>query len=231
MKKLIKSLFESQMMELHSSSSLELYSTTEDNKTNYWLVTCGEPKLNAELQSYWLQTCKEIIPDPALEKNINLLILWQVESFNEHTNNLVHLAEEDSFFFKKHVLPYTLNEKIELERQINSSGVESLFAQTLIDADTFSSYKSLYLKGSWQSLLYRIAIKISTLKIPNATAANLDSLEKSILEKVQLSSNSNSLISLENVLFSVALDSQFQEYSPSELFSKINEEFEDKQSD
>lgn len=164
MKKLIKSLFESQMMELHSSSSLELYRTTEDNKTNYWLVTCGEPKLNAELQSYWLQTCKEIIPDPALEKNINLLILWQVESFSEHTNNLVHLAEEDSFFFKKHVLPYTLNEKIELERQINSSGVESLFAQTLIDADTFSSYKSLYLKGSWQSLLYRIAIKISTLK-------------------------------------------------------------------
>ncbi|EKO3764103.1 hypothetical protein P0F21_003260 [Vibrio metschnikovii] len=224
MQKLIEKLFDFQGMERKALPELELYEYSEPDKTGYWLVVHGEPELSPELQANWLSDCKKTTVDPALEKNINLLIVWQTESLNEKTSKMVHHAEEDSYFFKKHVLPYTSDELEALQLIVEQNGLESVFRNVLTDTQTFTAYKAQYNQGGWQSLLYRLAIKVSALTIQGSSKADLTNLEQNIQEKVLKSPNAEILRATEFALSDIADQNPLQEITPENLLALMTSE-------
>ncbi|SFP07948.1 ABC-three component system middle component 1 [Enterovibrio norvegicus] len=224
MQKLIEKLFELQGMERKDLPELELYEYSEPDKTGYWLVIHGEPELSPELQGNWLSECKKATVDPALEKNINLLIAWQTESLNEKTSKMVHHAEEDSYFFKKHVLPYTFDELEALLLIVEQNGLESVFRNVLTDTQTFTAYKAQYNQGGWQSLLYRLAIKVSALTIQGSSKADLTNLEQNIQGKVLKSPNAEILRATELALSAITERNTLHEIAPENLLALMTAE-------
>lgn len=223
MHQLIKELFQSQEFERNHQTELELYRSCVPDKTSYWLVIHDKPDLSPEYQAKCLSDCKKAALDSAMEKNINLLIAWETDSLNVRSSKLVHHAEEDSYFFKKHVLPYTTDEFKALQQQIEQNGLKSLFNNVLIDTQTFTEYKAQHNKGGWQSLLYRLVIKIPTLKIQGPSQTNLANLEQNIRDKISSSKNNEILLKTQLALFSI-LDSQdpSSEITPEILFSSMS---------
>ncbi|MDE9535321.1 ABC-three component system middle component 1 [Xenorhabdus bovienii] len=200
MHKLIEQLFESEGMARHPVAGLELYKYSSPGKTNYWLIIHDEPIITPDRQAGWLNECKSATADPALEKNINLLIVWKTDSTSVLSSKEVHHAEEDSYFFKKHVLPYTAEEFEGLQQQIATQGFETVFHQTITTPLTFIQYKSHYLEGGWQSLLYRLAIKLPFITLQSAGNTDLDNLERNIQGKIQHTDNPRELVATELAL-------------------------------
>ncbi|MFD1009436.1 ABC-three component system middle component 1 [Oceanisphaera ostreae] len=227
MQKLIEQLFQWQGLKQKSDHELELYGHGEPDKTSYWLVIHGKPDISPERQAKWLADCKRATADPALEKNINLLIVWKTDILNERTSKLVNYTEEDSYFFKKHVLPYTEVELEALLQQVEKKGLESVFSNILTDTETFTSYKNQYHKGGWQNLLYRLAIKISALTIQNSTRASLASLEENIRERIRSSPDGKVLVATDLALLSLANKNSFEEAQPRELFELMSKQLKE----
>lgn len=222
MQRLIESLLEWQAMERQTVPELELYGCGVKQKTSYWLIIHGFPELTPELQAHWLASCKKAVKDPALEKNTNLLLTWKVEALDHQTSILVQQIEEDSYFFKKHVLPYTVAELNELKLQVEKIGLESVFSSFIMDTQTFTSYKRQFHEGGWQNLLYRIAIKLSALRIQDTTTANLDSLEYSIQDQIGRSSDASDLKAIESTIMTLAKEKDpLEELEPDELLELV----------
>lgn len=221
MQTLIDQLFQSQGLEKKAILGLDLYGHSEPDKTSYWLVIHGKPELTPDCQAHWLTNCKRATADPGLEKNINLLIVWQVDSLDEQTSRLVNHTEEDGYFFKKHVLSYTENEFIALNAQVEKTGLESVFSSVLTCTETFSSYKKQHNQEGWQNLLYRLAIKLSVLTIQSSNPADLVSLEKNIKDEIQESSDKNILMVTDAVLLELTDDQA--SFEPEDLFKLIDE--------
>lgn len=220
MQNLIEQLFQLQGFERKAQGELELYGYYEQDKTSYWLVMHGEPSLSAEYQAKLLSDCKKSTLDPALEKNINLLIAWQTDEQNERTKKLEHHAEEDVYFFKKHVLIYTTSEFEALQQQVEQNGLDIVFRNILSNTQTFSEYKLQHQQGGWQSLLYRLAIKVSALTIEGSNKASLASLEKNIQDKILSSSNAEVLVATESALVDQTV---LQDITPEKLLASMTE--------
>ena len=225
MQMLIDQLFQSQGLEKKAILGLDLYGHSEPDKTSYWLVIHGKPELTPEFQAHWLTECKRATADPGLEKNINLLIVWQVDSLDEQTSRLVNYTEEDGYFFKKHVLSYTENEFIALSAQVEKTGLESVFSSVLTSTETFASYKKQHNQEGWQNLLYRMAIKLSVLTIQCSTTADLVSLEKNVKGEIQKSSDKNILMVTDAVLSELTDDQS--SFDPEDLLELISKQLGD----
>ena len=125
----------------------------------------------------------------------------------------------DSYFYKKHVLPYTSDELEALQLIVEQNGLESLLRNVLTDTQTFTAYKEQYNQGGWQSLLYRLAIKVSALTIQGSSKADLTNLEQSIQEKVLKSANAEILRATELALSDIADQHPLQEITPENLLA------------
>ncbi|XES83430.1 ABC-three component system middle component 1 [Franconibacter pulveris] len=204
MQNLIEQLFKSEGLTRNLSTDLALYEYSSTGKTNYWLVVHGEPLITPEIQSEWLNKCKAATVDPALEKNINLLMIWNTDSNNVRTSKLVHHIEEDSYFFKKHVLPFTSEEFEALRQQIDIQGFATVFRESITTPGTFTEYKSRYLEGGWQSLLYRLAIKLPFIAVNSASKSDLASLERNIRVKIKRTTNPEVLFAIDSAIDSLA---------------------------
>ncbi|MCQ4445691.1 hypothetical protein NOX22_13980 [Enterobacter cloacae] len=221
MNKLIEKIFESEGLIRHPTSDLELYKYSQSGKTNYWLIIHDAPTITAEQQAAWLNICKSATTDPALEKNINLLIVWKTDSASILSSKEVHHAEEDCYFFKKHVLPYTVDEFEALQQQIISRGFDIVFRQDITAPHIFAQYKSHYLAGGWQSLLYRLAIKLPFIAIHSSGNTDLENLQRSIHGKIQRTENSDELIATESIVHSLAEQIASADILPEELLLLI----------
>lgn len=203
MQNLIEQLLTSEGLTRKISTELALYEYSTHEKKNFWLVVYGEPIITPEKQAGWLSECKIATSDPALEKNINLLIVWNTDSSNVLSNKRVHHTEEDSYFFKKHVLPYTNAEIEALNQQVAIQGFSAVFREMITSPITFIEYKSHYLQGGWQSLLYRLAIKLPFIRVNSFSTSDLASLEKSIDEKIKLTDKTNLLTTIDSLIDSL----------------------------
>lgn len=188
------------------------------NQTAYWIVVNQAPELSAEVQSKWLNTCISITKDPALSKNVSILYLWQVPEFSNDVFEKVRLAEEDLYFFKKHVLPYTSAELEELRQVINDSNISRLFSELATDRNTFSNYKSNTSTGGWESLIYRLAIKLPLLSMGNSSTASLSDLEEKIERNISRNSDSDLLGALVRVVDSTP---NLKDLTDDEAFSSL----------
>lgn len=219
MKSLIENIFIWQGYGKISLLGKELYICTDPDKKNYWAVCYGEPNISAESQAKLLDECSRAVHDSALDKNINLLIVWQVDELDDRTSRLVHHAEEDSYFFKKHVLPYTYVEFESLQNKVENLGFESVFYSVLTDPQTFQEYKNKYRRAGWQNLLYRLAIKVSTLPIKVPTEADLSNLENNISNRIK---DDGSLLATESALLELYSEQpSWQEIEPDDLLKEI----------
>ncbi|MHC5225439.1 ABC-three component system middle component 1 [Ignatzschineria sp. LJL83] len=164
--------------------------------TDYWLVKYIDTNLiiNDEIQSHWLTECKNITNDPALDKNINLLIVFKCEDVSHELMDKINLIEEDSYFFRKRVLFYTASELLGLLSIIEKYDFLTVFNQLITDTDIFLEYK----KGSnWHELLYRIIIKLPIIEVKNTETVNLDSLAEKIQKKLK---SSQELLDMDSVI-------------------------------
>nr|MCO7068670.1 hypothetical protein [Vibrio paracholerae] len=73
--------------------------------------------------------------------------------------------------------------------------------------------------GGWQSLLYRLAIKVSALTIQGSSKADLTNLEHNIQEKVLKSPNAKILRATELALSDIADQHPLQEITPENLLA------------
>ncbi|MHA2858771.1 ABC-three component system middle component 1 [Vibrio harveyi] len=221
MKVLINSLFKSQGLHCHFNNELDLYGHTEGNKTSYWLVIYNKLNLSPEEQSSYLKICKKYIQDPALEKNINLLIVWEVDKLDERTSKIIHHIEEDCFFFKKHVLPYSKNELISLNNEISERGLEKVFDEVITSPEVFLNYKNMFGQGGWESLLYRIAIKFTGLSIKSKSTSDLSNLELNIERRIKKSQNEDVLNLISDVIFGFSCEQIKEINAPNDLLDAI----------
>lgn len=227
MQKLIEQLLALEGMVRKTSTELALFEYRTPEKKNYWLIIHGEPILTPEVQAQWLNKCKEATADPALEKNINLLIVWNTDSASVLSSKQVHHAEEDCYFFKKHVLPYTSQELEALQQQIAIQGFSTVFRETITNPQTFTQYKSHYLEGGWQSLLYRLVIKLPFIAVKSSGDADLASLERNICEKIRRTNNPKDLVATESAIDSLVKQISSQDVLPEELLTLIDTRLSD----
>ncbi|MGO2334073.1 ABC-three component system middle component 1 [Proteus columbae] len=223
MQNLIEQLLESEGLTRNLSADLALYEYNSTRKTNYWLVIHGEPIITPEIQAEWLRKCKNSTVDPALEKNINLLIVWNTDSSKVLASKQAHHIEEDSYFFKKHVLPYTTEEFEALRQQIDIKGFATVFQESITAPNTFTEYKSHYLEGGWQSLLYRIAIKLPFISVNSSGSSDLTSLERNIRERIQRTTNPNILVATDSAIDSLANQISSPNMLPENLLTLMDE--------
>ncbi|MGB0936389.1 MAG: ABC-three component system middle component 1 [Colwellia sp.] len=220
MNNLVQSIFEFYGYTDIGNSNFHLFkSNTMDD---FWLVHNGEPELfDYETQSNLLSQCKEFCQNKSLEKNLNLLCLWEVPSINKSIASRLHHLEEDLYFFKKHVLYFTDLEHEELKLQLNTLSLHQLLTEQLINPSTFKNYKNKNI-GSWESLLYRIAIKLTFLSVSPGNSGELTELYSSHSQRL---SKKESLILLDEVV--QGMDSQFDLSDPEALINYINHSMED----
>lgn len=223
MQNLIEQLLKSEGLTRRLSTNLALYEYNTAGKKNFWLLVFGEPIITPQIQAEWLNECKKATSDPALEKNINLLIVWNTDISNVLSSKRVHHAEEDSYFFKKHVLPYTTVELEALYQQVSIQGIAVVFRELITSPTIFTEYKSHYLQGGWQSLLYRLAIKLPFIAVNSFGNSDLDSLERSIDEKIQRTDNPALLVAVDSVIDSLADQIVSQDVLPEELLNLMGE--------
>lgn len=223
MHNLIEQLFESEGFMRELSTDLVLYQYSTPGKKNFWLVVFGEPVITPEIQAGWLNECKKATSDPALEKNINLLIVWQADSSSVLSSKRVHYAEEDSYFFKKHVLPYTTAELEDLYQKITIQGGAAAFRKLITSPSIFTEYKSHYLDGGWQSLLYRLAIKLPFIAVNGFDNSDLANLERNIDEKIQRTDDPVLLTTINLVVDSLADQIVSPDVLPEDLMGLMSE--------
>lgn len=185
---------------------------------DYWVVFTGKPKdIDHELQAELLTLCKKVCKDRSLEKNVNLLCLWQVDIINHSTISELHYLEEDIHYFKKHVLYYTPEELQSFSIMLKVKPVSELFTNYMINSEVFNRYKSEVNNGSWESLLYRVGIKLTFLPVKCEVGEDISNLYASHQERL----NDEPYL---NILDEVTqgLDFKYLEGTPEDLLSILS---------
>ncbi|MGF1732134.1 ABC-three component system middle component 1 [Photobacterium kasasachensis] len=200
-------------------SDLSLYSNCDPKVKNYWLVLESNPEHVMEIQSELIDLCVKETKDRAVEKNINILCLWKINSFNDDINKSIQELEEDPYFFKKHVLCYTQKELSELNYEVSKNTLQHLLDEQLTSPEVFDRYKEYYDRETWQSLLYRIAIKASFIRTNTKNLGDISNLKTDIYNKINSIRNDSELISDLN---QIILDTNVNEVpNPTSILDEI----------
>ena len=204
------------------NSSVKLFKSKSID--DYWLVCNREPKaFTHEFQSELLIECKKACKERALEKNLNLLCLWQVDNIDHSTISELHYLEEDIHYFKKHVLYFTSEELQSLTKELEVESLSELFINSPTNIDVFNRYKPNINKNTWESLLYRICIKLTFMPIKCEEGEDISNLNTTHQQRVM---NEPYLKILDDVTQN--LDDNFLEGSPEDLLNSISSSMVDK---
>ena len=183
------------------AGSAKLFSMNEtDGKNSFWLVV-QESDLDSllEKQPTLFSTCTEVCQHPSLEKNLSMLVLWDTGGNLEigTMKRKVMAVEEDPYFFKKYVLYFSSSERDALNAEVDNQKFNDFLKTNIASQDIFTQYKENPMSQSWQSLIYRISIKIPFIEI------NIDASEglSSLFEKNQEKIEAESLTSWDHLFF------------------------------
>ncbi len=168
---------------------------------DYWVIYQGSPSqlLEKKGQSELMAQCKKVCTDPAFEKNANIICLWDVESIDKKTIRQLHHAEEDIYFFKKNVLYYTQSELTSFKEQSSAYPLRNLLQQYPTNPEVFQRYKASINKGTWESLLYRICMKLTFIPIEKGSNEDISNLYKNHDIAMNKIKDKDSLINLNTV--------------------------------
>lgn len=176
---LIKRIFIAAELEEKPNTDLKIYILKEQK--NYWVIAEYEgDDINNVLQDQielFVKT-KELVQEPTFDKNVNLLILNKVSKLeNVKFDNILNI-EENPYHFKKSILYYTDEELKNLNAVIGESNALTSIESLILKDEIFEQHKISFDTNSFESLIYRIAIKIPFIKMRISQTNNLKSLEE-----------------------------------------------------
>lgn len=208
---LISKIFNEAGLEEKAHEDFKIYALKKQK--NYWLIIQSDADVDKVIdqQIDFFVKAKQIIQDPAFDKNANLLVLNKVKTISSIKSESLLQAEENPYHFKKSILYYTEEELNNLNEAIGDSSALSIIESMIVAEKIFEQHKMHFDANNLESLVYRMAIKIPFIKINIAQTNNLKSLEE-INKK-----------SLENNKFNDLLEHSFFTLSD-EDFSTITEE-------
>jgi len=191
-----------------------------NKKVAFWLII-QETNIDSLVQNQaeLFNACKKVCHDDDFDKNVSMLILWDTGgklNLDEMKQKIIKI-EEDPYFFKKYVLYYSQIEHENLENQVKTGAFVDFLSTQIILSETFSYYKENSEKQNWQSLLYRIAIKVPFVNIsvkPSIGIASLSDHNKRKLVAANLYELNNKLI---NILKNIPINSDIE---PIDLLNK-----------
>jgi len=200
----ITQLFEGSGFARKESDFGYLFNHVGSQKEDFWGMVKSDDVANfLDDQSRLLDQCSDVSADIALLKNLSMIILWETDGTVPSTElkRAVMQVEENPFFFKKYVLYFARSEHEELVAQLEGRDVLTFFQEQLTSTTFFQEYKKAPFSLSWQSLAYRIAVKLPFLSIVPKDNASLSSLEDKKNEKLSAHRQSEKLTRLEKVFF------------------------------
>lgn len=175
---LINRVFQAVELEEKANTDFKIYVLKEHK--NYWVIAQYDGDninnvLNDQIDLF-VKT-KELVQEPTFDKNVNLLILNKVSKLEDvKFDNLLHI-EENPYHFKKSILYYTDEELKNLNAAIGESNVLTFIETLILKNEIFEQHKTNFDANPFESLIYRIAIKIPFIKIGITQTNNLKSLE------------------------------------------------------
>lgn len=176
---LISRIFQAAELEEKPNKDFKTYVLKEQK--NFWVIAQydGDEISNVlhDQIELFVKT-KDFVQEPAFDKNANLLILHKVSKLEDvKFENLLHI-EENPYHFKKSILYYTDKELTNLNTAIGDSNVLTAIETLILKDEIFEQHKMNFDANSFESLIYRIAIKIPFIKIGITQTNNLKSLEE-----------------------------------------------------
>lgn len=191
----------------------------KDHK-NYWTIIesdGGEIAKIPDQQAEIFIDSKKIIQDPFFDKNANLLILIEVDSLENVNADLMLKIEENPYHFKKNILYYTNDEKTNLIQAIGDSEALTKIESMILDEKIFEVHKQQFDQNNFESLIYRLSIKIPFIKINAKQTNNLKSLEE-INNRLLQNNQLNELLIRDFFMLS---DENFNSITEEEIFEKL----------
>jgi len=154
------------------------YFPAESNKKVYWAVVEWEDLDHLAEQSVIFNRCKELIDQPELDKNLSLVILIKLndEAAIQGVKSTLIRIEENAYYFKKYVLHYDDVEYEQMKTQQGDKTALDFLTQQIVNSDCFKIYKNEHRSVNWQSLVYRVALKLPFIPISITTNKGLASL-------------------------------------------------------
>ncbi|PVD50143.1 hypothetical protein DC498_21245 [Terrimonas sp.] len=213
---LISRIFEEAGLEEKANTDFKIYALKEQQ--NYWVIVQYDDldKIISEQIELFVKA-KEIIQEPTFDKNANLLVLNKVDAISNIKPESLLQIEENPYHFKKSILYYTEVELKNLSDTIGDS-IALPTIESLILTDTiFEKHKMYFDANDFESLVYRMAIKIPFIKIKITQTNNLKSLEE--INKKSVENNQlNDL--LEQNFFSLS-DEDFSAMTDEAILEKL----------
>lgn len=222
MKDLVASLFSSNGYIAFNGEGFDFFAPKETSSQTYWLVVEATPQQIFNNQPAWLTECQKLYRHESVQKNTNLICLWQVENISPAVISQVHEAEEDLFFFKKHIVYYTPNELSSLNKMLGDGNFSEAIQSALNSSTVFSEYKNFLGTGAWQELVFRLVIKLGFIDIGDGEPADIQELYSRHNSKILQTKQPELLSFIESTVLDLALDSTSDpELVLNELASKI----------
>lgn len=193
MQTIVSSLFKScGFCSQEINDNLLFYNDT-DRKFSAWLITF--PKDISDIldnQAVMFESCKKACLNPAIDKNISMLVVWDTGGDIElpTLKDKIINIEENPYYFKKYVLYYSGQELQTFRKEMGTEDIKDFIDANVCLSDIFKAYQSDAKKQSWQALLYRIIIKLPFLNVNIDSTQEIDSLSNNInheLDKKKLS--------------------------------------------
>lgn len=221
---IIKNIFNLFNYQKLTSSDLNLFKSKDMD--DYWLIYEGEPKqlLEHKIQSELIAQCKRECSNSALEKNINLICLWKIGEANKNTISELQQVEEDIYFFKKHVLYFKGTELERFNSEISTRSLNEILLDSTTDPSVFNQYKTNTDKALWESLLYRICIKLSFIPIAKGASEEISNLHQKHELSFNKKRNKTHLLNLESII--LKLNDEQINSEPKELLKTITSKLE-----
>jgi len=226
---IIKNIFGGNGFKGESLEEGILYRSDNAQKTEYWLVISCDITNFLERQNDFFNKCKKIYSAPSLDKNISLLLLWKTAGnlSIDFLKEKVMAIEEDPYLFKKYVLYYSPSEQKQFQDNLGSRDVNDFISKNVSSREMFDVYKNNPHAQTWQSLLYRISIKLPFISIAVEENTGLHSLfevNKIRIKKAGLTKFNDVLL---KIIDNVNLD-DMEDEGPENLFSEILSNLQEK---
>lgn len=182
---------EKQIIVLEDEISIVLYKNIGGEETQYYIISeCDEEYLKKEdfktLQRDIYKKITEIIEqEPEMEKNTSWLI--GIKCQNDYTTILKEILaiEEDVYYFKKMVFPYSESELEEVLKELGDNGQYIKYIEKeVIRVDRFEAFCSG--KDSSYGFFSRLLIKIPNIKLQINNDKKIDLLSSDIEQEIKI---------------------------------------------
>lgn len=227
MRDLIHELFEQNGFVWQSDERFNLYyRMAEGLKKEFWVVLTQNCEDVLREQSQLYKSSRMLNEEPELDKNISLIIPMRVEDEAQCKQLKFDTLriEEDSYFFKKHVLIYSEQELSDFRELQGDKQTNDFLTKVIAQQSCFEAYKADPRKLQWQSLVYRLANKIPFIQLKIKVTKDLTSLYDLKSEKVETKQLSDFEQGFDEAVGSRS-DLELSNANPVELINILNDIF------